>query len=115
MNERHFDAWTRLTARPLFRRRSILTLSGATLVGAVAGPSMARAGQRGKQCKKKCQQQASQCENVVRPYCEEVDPGGNGCLQRVLPCCYPLTSCDAAASTQCFIDNLVATGSPGAP
>ncbi|HEU5430281.1 MAG TPA: hypothetical protein VFU81_01385 [Thermomicrobiales bacterium] len=48
MNERHFDAWTRLTARPLFRRRSILTLSGATLVGAVAGPSMARAGQRGK-------------------------------------------------------------------
>jgi hypothetical protein len=115
MDGSRFDAWTRQTAKPLSRRRSLLTLGGAGLTSAIAGNSVAKAGKRGKQCKKKCQQQESQCEDVVRAFCNEVDPGGNGCTMTVLPCCTPLSSCNAAASTQCFIDKLFTTRSLGAP
>jgi hypothetical protein len=107
MDGGQFDAWTRQTAMTISRRRSILTLSGAGVAGAVAGPLVAQAGKRGKKCKKKCQQQVSQCEDVVRAFCNDVDPSGNGCLMTVLPCCDPLKSCNAAASTQCFIDKLI--------
>jgi hypothetical protein len=106
MDGRQFDAWTRQTAMPFSRRRSILTLSGAGIAAAAAGPLVAKAGKRGKKCKKKCQQQVGQCEDVVRAFCSDVDPGGNGCLQTVLPCCDPLQTCNSAASTQCFIDAL---------
>lgn len=106
MDGRQFDTWTRQRATPLSRRRSLLTLSSAALAGAIAVPTVAEAGKNKKKCKKKCQQQVGQCEDVVRAFCEEADPGGNGCLMAVLPCCDPLQTCNSAASTQCFIDEL---------
>jgi hypothetical protein len=82
----------------------MLTLGSAVLVGALAGPSGVKAGKRGKKGKKKCEKQVGKCETVVRAFCEE--QSSMGCLQAVLPCCDPLKSCNSAASTQCFIDEL---------
>jgi hypothetical protein len=109
MDGRQFDAWTRRTATTLSRRRSLLTLSGAALVGAVAAPSVAEAGKCGKKCKKRCQKQVGKCEDIVRAFCIDVG-GGMGCLQSLLPCCDALKGCDSAASTQCFIDELYTPG-----
>jgi len=106
MEGQHFDSWTRQAVMPRSRRRSILALSGAALLGAVSGPSVAEAGKCGQKCKKQCQKQVGACDNVVRAFCNTSDPGGNGCLQSVLRCYDPLKTCDSATSTQCFIDNL---------
>ena len=106
MDGQQFDTWTRQSAMPRSRRRSILALCSAALLGAVGGPSFAEAGQCGRKCKKQCQKQVGACENVVRAFCNNTDPGGNGCLQSVLRCCDPLKTCDSSTATQCFIDNL---------
>jgi hypothetical protein len=110
MEAEHFDRWTRRAAAPRSPRRSILALSGAALLGAASGPSVAAAGRCGQKCKKRCEKQVGACEDVVRAFCATEDPGGNGCIQNVLHCCFPLKNCDSATSTQCFIDNLFPPG-----
>jgi hypothetical protein len=112
MHEADFDRWTRQTA-VASPRRSLLTVSAAALLGAVLPPAVVTASPRGKACKKACQAQGSQCETTLRAFCQKVDPGGNGCLQTVLPCCAPLTTCDAAAAIQCVLA-LVPPGPLGA-
>jgi hypothetical protein len=98
----------RLEEARLTRLGALQALAGAAagLAGAVATPSVAEAGKCGAKCAKKCERQVGKCETVVRAFCEDADPGGTGCLNAVLPCCDPLQTCNSAASTQCFIDEL---------
>ena len=109
MEERQSEDLTRRSTKSHSHRRAMLSLGGVALLSTLGKPSVADAGKRGKRCKKPCQKQVSACETVVRAFCVEEDPGGNGCLQSVMPCCTPLQTCDSATSTQCFIDKLFPT------
>jgi hypothetical protein len=104
MDNTVFDALTRRAAA-VSRRSSLLTLGGAAL-GAVVAPALAEAKKGGKgKAKKKCQAQVGKCKNVVRDFCDEF-ADVQGCLDALFPCCDPLKTCNATASTQCFIREL---------
>jgi hypothetical protein len=98
------ETWVRRAVCSHSRRLAVLSLGSAALAAALGRPVTAEAGSCNKKSKKRCKQLGTSCEIVVRAFCTGADPGGNGCLQRLMPCCTPLETCDATASTQCFVD-----------
>ena len=93
-----FDAFTRRAAEAIFRRRSLLALSAAT-VGAAALPGSVQAGKCSKQSqqkiKKLCQRQAEQCVGAVESLCGMVSNAQTRqeCLDSCLPACTPAADC----------------------
>ncbi len=108
MNANAFDAFTRRTADAVSRRRSLVTIGGATLGATLAAPLGAEAKKGKKKCKKKCKKQVEQCEDQVRQFCNvEFEDIEEECRDELLPCCEPLKKCKAAASTECLLDHLI--------
>ncbi len=102
MNEGPDYEVTRRAAAAVTRRHSFLTLGGAALMAAVAAPATAEAGKAAKKAKKRCKRQKGQCRTSVEEFCGSNAP----CLESLLQCCEPLATCNAGASTDCFINFL---------
>lgn len=102
MNEGTDYELTRRAAAAVTRRHSFLTLGGAALTAAVAAPATAEAGKGARKARKRCKKQEGKCRTSVEEFC-----GGNAsCLESLFRCCEPLATCDAGASTDCFLNFL---------
>lgn len=104
MDNRSFDALTRLAVAPASRRVTLLKLGGAG-VAAFAAP-VAAASKRGKRKKKpsvgekarqKCLQQAEQCVAFLAPTCAS----DLNCQARVQRCCAVVGECDVVGLFTC--------------
>ncbi|MGH2614317.1 MAG: hypothetical protein ACRDJC_03680 [Thermomicrobiales bacterium] len=92
---------TRRAAAAVTRRHSFLTLGAATLTAAAA-PKSVEAGKAGKKARKKCKRQRGKCRASVEEFCE----GDATCESSLLPCCDPLATCNAGASTECLLTSI---------
>lgn len=87
-------------ASGITRRGSLLTLGGSALAATLAGQSVATAkkGKKRKAHLKRCKRQIPACEDAMRAICNPVP----GCvLAELLPCCSPLSTCQAGESITC--------------
>jgi hypothetical protein len=102
MHERRFDALTRLAVDAVSRRRSLLTLGGATVASAVASPSVIQAAGTAKKARKrkrkKCRRQIDQCLAALTAFCE----GEESCINNFDLCCPLLSDCQAGAALDCL-------------
>lgn len=103
MDMQSFDAVARRTADSISRRRSLLTLGGATLGVTLARPATSEAKKQGKKCKKKerkrCNKDATECRVTVQALCQP--PGSPECLA-LQTCC---DTCSADGFIACLIAN----------
>ena len=102
MREQDFDDRSRRAARVFSRRATLMTLGGAAVTAAVAGPSRATAKTKGKNAAKKCKGQVDDCRLVVSAFCV----GRPGCEDDLRPCCSFLSGCDADRSLDCMFATL---------
>ncbi len=100
MSEESIYEITRRAAAAVTRRHSFLLLSGAA--GAAAAPITAEAGDAAKKVRRRCRRQKAQCQASVEEHCG----ASSGCVDNLLPCCEALATCNASASTECFLSRL---------
>jgi hypothetical protein len=117
MSEPTFDAFTRRAAAAVSRRSSLATFGGAALAASLLAPTVNAAQNKAKKAKKKarkkCRNQQGQCETSVQAFCN-LPPNATAvasvsaegmptCFELLSPCCTFLSTCNASASTTCFL------------
>lgn len=109
MGQQSFDAFTRLAAAEISRRRSLAALggAGAALAAGLAGPLGADARKSAakkakKKIRKKCKKQVGQCKTFIQNLCEEQNTEPEEC-EDVLECCEFLGQCNTTAFLQCLV------------
>jgi hypothetical protein len=114
MHAQTFDTLTRRTAGAISRRRSLLTLGGAAVAGALATPTLAQASKDSKKAKKKkkkkCNGQINQCNDFFTALC--ADPNFDcepGEFEAALFCCSQLRDCRGGEAVSCFFGLLIPT------
>jgi hypothetical protein len=89
--------------RPLV---SIGTMSAAParsrMALAAARKNGKNANKHKKQCGRTCQTQVANCQEFVIISCSD-QADAEACRERALPCCDPLSTCDATAMLECFL------------
>lgn len=101
MNDKKFGAIAIATdaARSLTRRATLTGLG--TGMASLALPSLASAKKkRKKSAGKACKKQVGRCESAVAAQCA-IALIPESCLRQLMPCCAPLSSCDATAAYEC--------------
>lgn len=101
MNDRMIDAVAR-DAAVVSRRTSLLSIGGAALAAAMAGPALAKRGKSGKSARKRCMNQTSQCRAAIAEYCA-LQTLPQVCEAFLAPCCEPLAQCNARETTACIL------------
>jgi hypothetical protein len=88
----------RRAAASVTRRHSFLMMGGAASAAAV--PVIGEASEAGKKARKRCKRQRGECRASVEEFCGS----SASCLADLLPCCDPLATCNARASTACLLN-----------
>ena len=76
---------------------SRLPVGARAAARAASVSASARRGSVKKKARQKCKRQVGQCQALVRVQCE----GDQECLDRILPCCVLLGTCDFAGFLVC--------------
>jgi hypothetical protein len=106
MDIKTFDAIARQVAA-VSRRGTIRALGGAAMAAGLAAPTVIRAGEAGKNGRKRCKRQRGQCLAFFAEFCEPKDDPA-GCLEEVRPCCEHFARCNAGAGIECLFETILA-------
>jgi hypothetical protein len=101
VTEKVLGALTRLASDAVSRRSSLLMLSTAALIAAVAQPALSEVGKASKKTKKlkqkKCKKQVDQCRAFLEEACQ-----GDPVCESAITCCGLLSNCNATDALTCI-------------